>query len=170
MKTLIKHVLLLIVLSAAAYTARAQAPSALPQRPVWQRHAGEQLARVLTSNVPEIRSRGLVQVIRYAQFTPDLDVSATVPALLSIYRSDTRESARIAAVVALQAIGDEVGMQRLYAGLPAQAAPRVQFAALASLKAYYGTAVFEGDAGMAARADRLRNDRMPAAPVIAVLR
>ncbi len=94
-----------------------------------------------------------------------------MPALLSIYREDTDERCRLAAVVGLHAIADEGGLQQVRLGIASQKSKRVQHAAMAVLMDYYGPETFEGAEDMAAIAESVlayyRTERLTP-PAIAV--
>jgi hypothetical protein len=123
---------------------------------VWSANLGDQLARSLVSPVPAIKAQALHQTTYYAQFHgAEIDLTATVPALIAIYEKDASEEARVAAVAALYALGDENGMQRLRAAVRIQPSAQVRLAALGALMDYYGPATFAGDAELAAMAREL---------------
>lgn len=119
--------------------------------------AGEQLAQVLTSPAADARAQGLTLANQYARLSPEVDLTPAVPALVAIYRNAASEQARISAAAALQAIGDESGMQALRDGVSAQASTRVQHVSLAALLAHYGPATFEDDPALLAVATALQD-------------
>lgn len=149
-----QYLALLAALSCTAFTARAQPVHHLSQEAAWQLRVGEQLAHVLASPTADARAQGLAVVNRYAYL--DVDLSPAVPALVSIYRNDPNDQARIAAAVALQAIGDENGMQQLRAAVGAQTSPRVQRASFAALLTHYGPSTFADDPAAIATAKELQ--------------
>lgn len=126
-----------------------------PAIPVaWQSFIGQQLAQSLTSPSAEIRGQALQLIVPLAQaFGETVDLSPTVTPMVSIYAHDPDESNRVAALVALHALGDEGGMQHVRMGVAAQASPRVQHIALALLMDYYGPGTFAGAEDLAAIAE-----------------
>jgi hypothetical protein len=124
--------------------------------PAWDQDIGMRLVGSLASPDAGVRMSALTETVSYAQFNEgQIDLAATVPVLLSIYRQDPEEPCRLTAVAALHAIGDATAMTLLRAFLPQQTSPRVQLATLMTLKDYYGLRTFEGDEEMAALAEAL---------------
>ncbi len=156
-------------------TAQAQKVRVEPeaQRPaVWSLFIGQQLAQSLESPSADIRAKALEYITLFARsFGDEVDLSDAVPTLLSIYREDTDERCRLAAVVGLHAIADEGGLQQVRLGIASQKSKRVQHAAMAVLMDYYGPETFEGAEDMAAIAESVqayyRTERLTP-PAIAV--
>lgn len=71
-----------------------------------------------------------------------LDLTATVPALIDIYKNDPSHNNRVASVAALYAIGDEGGMQQLGLYVVPQD-KQIQAMAFSALLDHYGPEYFE---------------------------
>lgn len=130
---------------------RAQAPdSTIARVPVWAQHLGEQLDTELASPSEDVRRAALQHTAYFASFYGDaLDLTATLPELLEIYRSADDEQSRLLAVAALHAIGDESAMQELRNSVDLDFdggdRMRLQFVTMAALADYYGPGTFRGD-------------------------
>lgn len=154
---------LVAAFAALSVPAQAQHVRVLPQAPhsvfevaQWKGHIGQQLADALASPIAEIKENALEQIIYFARFHGDrLDLTAAVPGLVSIYRSDPAEPCRLAAVAALHALGDEHGMQQVHSYAARQTSELVQQASLGALMDYYGSETFEGSRDMAQMAQGL---------------
>ncbi len=111
----------------------------------WSKNAGTQLAANLASIDPEVSDGALEQLIVLARSMGEVDLSAAVPQLVAIFASDPDPARRTAAVVALHAIGEEEGMQRVRGLLTHETVPSVLTAAIGALNDYYGLETFKGD-------------------------
>ena len=142
---------LILVAFAVLFSSRADAQliqvNPDPESPiVWNTFIGQQLAGMMQSPTAEIRHKSLQLVTQLAAYGPDaVDLSETLPPLLSIYRTDPDERCRMAALSGMHAIGDHDTLRRLHQGLYKQSSKRVQLATMATLVAFYGPATFEGD-------------------------
>ena len=106
-----RRLLAMMLLAALAVPAVAQ-DAAVPAS-TWKLHVGEQLSLQLAAADDATQERALQLVIELARRYDDLDLSATVPDLLSIYRWDRDRAHRMMALAALHAVGDDYGMTRL---------------------------------------------------------
>ena len=109
----------------------------------WAKNIGFQMAESLESDNSVIRANALYQTMYFAQHRKDADLAPAVPALLAIYRSDADDQFRIAAAVAIRAIGDSGAMQQVRGALTSQTSPRVQAVSIALLHDFYGSETFE---------------------------
>lgn len=78
----------------------------------WKKHIGKQYARVLHSNIRQVREDALASLITVAHRNQH-DLSAAVPALLALYSSGRSGPERMMAVTALRVIGDEESIEQL---------------------------------------------------------
>lgn len=109
----------------------------------WAKNVGLQMADALTSDNSVIRANALYQTMYFAQHRKEADLVPAVPALLDIYKSDADDQYRIAAAVALHAIGDASAMQEMRSELRSQTSRRVQSVSIALLHEFYGSETFE---------------------------
>ncbi|MDX1530872.1 MAG: HEAT repeat domain-containing protein [Rhodothermales bacterium] len=120
------------------------------------REVGNRLAEALASPAPEVRRSALDAALIYARYnTGRLDLTAMVPALLAIYGEDPDAQCRLAAVVALHAIGDEAGMAAARHRLREQTDRRVRVVTLSALADYHGLGALVGASDLAAVAEAL---------------
>lgn len=167
-KTLTSLTVLLFLFSLTAQAQHVGVAPASEAPLAWRAYIGEQLAGSLQSPVTEVRHNALELVIHLATYRGgEVDLSATVPVLLSIYRSDPDERCRLAAVAGLHALGDESALRQLRQGVHRQPSERVQLATLGALRAFYGPAAFEDDPTIARLAEALREHASDAEPVVA---
>ena len=106
-----KRFLAMMLLVARAVPALAQ--EAIEPASTWKQHVGEQLSLELAAADDARQEHALQLVIQLAHRYDDLDLSATVPDLLSIYRWDRDRAHRMMALAALHAVGDDYGIERL---------------------------------------------------------
>lgn len=129
--------------------ARAQEVDAAQNVPAWIQNVGEQLAQDLKSPSEDVRRKAMQHIAHFAYFyKDDLDLSAAVPTLLSIYKEGTDESSRLYALAALHAIGDDTAMQevrRFVWSLDREPSNRLQLVTLAALMQHFGEDTFAGD-------------------------
>ena len=153
MKSYTLYFSLMLLTSVFVLNAQAQHVRVAPEteRPdVWTTFIGEQLSQSLTSPSAEIRIKALEHTIQFARaYGEELDLSQATPALVSIYNEDEDEQCRLAAAVALHAIGDDWGFQMLRLGIKSQPSPHVQHVTLAALMDHYGPETFEGATDLA---------------------
>lgn len=117
----------------------------------WRTFIDQQLAQSLEDPALEVRQKALEQVIKLRRtYGTALDLTQVVPKLAAIYVGDPDPQCRLAAVVGLQVLGDEVGMEHLWMGLHRQQHRRVQYAALMVLLEFYGADAFQGATDLAA--------------------
>lgn len=79
---------------------------------VWKKQLGKQYARVLQSNIRQVREDALASLITVAH-REEHDLSAAVPALLGLYTRERNRTERMMAVTALRIIGNEESIERL---------------------------------------------------------
>lgn len=91
-------------------------PSAPGEAGYWKTGAAAQQAALLRSRNAAVRAQAMQNIIVLSIHRPgEIDLSATVPALLGIYADDPSEQHQIMAVSALRAVGDEDDLRALYA-------------------------------------------------------
>lgn len=108
----------------------------------WAADTGLRLAEQMRSDAVEIRSGAIEQTHYIATFHPDVDLSATVPALVDVYKTDPVPRYRLAAVATLHALGDDHGMRAVSAHLTEQTDRYVQIVSIAALRDHYGTSTY----------------------------
>lgn len=96
--------------------ARLAAQTAAPVKVgYWKTRAAAQQVALLRSRNAAIRAQAMQNIIVLSVHRPgEIDLSATVPALLGIYADDPSEQHQIMAVSALWAVGDEDDLRALY--------------------------------------------------------
>lgn len=159
--TLFRSIVLSVaLLFAGVSTATAQArETTTPDQPVpaWVQNFGKQLQSSLESDNPFIKRQALHHITYFASFYgDDIDFSDAVPALVDLYQHDDDADVRLFSVVALYAIGDESGMQRVRSSMYQQRwPPRLQWVTMAALVSHYGPETFEMDEEAAVMAEDL---------------
>ncbi len=148
-----------------SFEARAQdVPSTPPDQtlqhvPAWVANLGQQLGEGLTAPAEATRHQMLKHVVYFSSFYGDqIDLSATVPHLLTIFENENEdERCRLMALAGLHAVGDEAAMQKVrrYALLMEENSPRVQLVTIAALADFYGLETFEGEEVVAKMAKTL---------------
>lgn len=151
MKTLILCLLMLATFGLANTSAA--------QSDFWTMTIGRQLADGIQSEAPRVRARAIQATHNYARFGPTVDLSATVPALVDVYRSDPDPRYRVAAVAALHAIGNEEGMLSVRSNLMRQTNELVQATSILMLRDYFGPGTFEDSPEVADLAKELIQKR-----------
>lgn len=133
-------------------------PKSAPQPPgIWSMFIGQQLSQSLESPTAEIRQIALEQVLQLKHtYAAELDLTPVVPHLVAIFTNDPDPQCRLAAVVAIHTLGDEEGMQHVWAKVHRQTDKRVQYAAVAALIDHYGADAFRTDPTLTAIAAELR--------------
>lgn len=127
------------------------------------------LADMVASPVDAERYDALPEIINIAYRLPDVDLTPTVPGLVSIYQTHPIPNYRFAAVAALLAIGDEAGMQAVRDGVFLDPSLRVQYVAIQATLEHFGPQAFGSDAGAVALANNVL-DRKQAASRLAMAR
>lgn len=79
---------------------------------VWKSQLGKQYARVLQSNIRQVREDALASLITVAH-RGQYDLSAAVPALLELYADGRSTQERMMAVTALRVLNDEGAIEQL---------------------------------------------------------
>lgn len=123
-----------VVSPAAAQSQSSVATAELPE-----------LAEMLASPIDAERSQALRQVVTVAKFSPEVDLTSTVPALTTIYNDDPNEKNRLVAVAALSTIGSKAGLKQVRRRFLRDPSLRVQYVSLYALIDHYGRDVFAGN-------------------------
>lgn len=147
MKTLIAMVLTLFVIATST--------PASAQSEIGAASLGTQLAIELESGSTAARAQTLHQIVETASFHKEFDLSAAVPSLEEVYRTDPDARYRLMALAALHTIGDRGGMRSVRTNVKDQTDRRVQVASIAAVCDYFGTETFRGDREIAAMARHL---------------
>jgi len=151
-------VLILAVMLLGVGIAPAQERSAEPpEPPAWVTNFGKQLKSSLESDDSQIQAQALQHITYFATYYErEIDFSDAVPTLVDLYRKDDDANVRLFALVALYAIGDEGGMEKVRRAMYGQNwPPRLQLVTLAALTSYYGPETFAMDEEAAAMAENL---------------
>lgn len=104
-----------------------------------------ELVRLLTSPIDARRDQAFHRMRELAQRVPDIDLSSAVPALVDTYKNDPDEKYRLAAVVTLYLIGDDVGMQEVRQHFAQEPSLTVQYVSVCTLIDRYGPRAFGGN-------------------------
>lgn len=80
----------------------------------WRAHFGEHAAKVLRRADPETKREAMCDLIALTMNSNSIDLTATLPQLLSIAEHGTSELSRLVAVEALQEIGTEHSQEPRY--------------------------------------------------------
>jgi len=104
-----------------------------------------ELAERLASPIDVERFQALRQVVSQANFSPEVDLTPTVPALTTIYKDAPNERNRLVAVVALSAISTEAGLRQVRQRFLRDPSLMVQYVSLHALIDHYGPGVFAGN-------------------------
>ena len=123
-----------VVSPAAAQSQSSVATAELPE-----------LAEMLTSPIDTERFQALRQVRSLAKFSPEVDLTSTVPALTTIYNDDPNKKNRLVAVAALSTIGSEAAMRQVRKRFLQDPSLMVQYVSLSALVDHYGPDVFAGN-------------------------
>lgn len=102
--------------------------------PVAWQNLGIELTLALDAEAPATRQQTLQFITFFAtNYHDKLDLTRALPRLLRIYEYDAEENARIMALTALHAIGEETSMGYLRELVRKEQSPRVRRLALAAL-------------------------------------
>lgn len=133
----------------------------VPQQARWHETLGRQLAQQIASEDPAVQREALIHIIHFGRhgtslrYGEKLNLDATVPRLMELFRESENEQIRVLALAGIHAIGDTGAMETVRRHVYQEESPHMLLVELAALMDFYGAKTFRNDELVAARAEEL---------------